>query len=310
MDEELIRLQQNAYSVEGVDETIPIDIRKKNRKRMDEKGKDEYLSSKKKNLGTSKNTAVYVSNLPPDVTEDEIKETFSKCGLISENIDTGKPRIKIYLNEQGEPKGDAVVVFFREESVKLAIQLLDDTYLRLEDRHGQKIKVQEADTSYKKSQNNPVKRSSNEKRKLQQKMKKLNNKISEWDDDTTTTSGRWSKVVILKHMFTLKELEEDITLIIDLKQDILEECSKIGNVTNIVLFDLEPDGVVSVRFSDEESALVCVKTMNGRYFGGKIVSAEIYDGKVRYRKSSNKNTDDADEQARLEKFGEWLKSGE
>ncbi|KAG4305438.1 hypothetical protein PORY_000994 [Pneumocystis oryctolagi] len=175
------------------------------------------------------------------------------------------------------------------------------------------MRVQQADASYKKSQNNPIKRSANEKRRLQQKLKKLNEKVSEWDDNAiSTSSGRWSKVVILKHMFTLEELENDITLIMDLKEDILEECSKIGNVTNVVLFDLEPEGVVSVRFSDEESALACVKMMNGRYFGGKVVEAEIYDGKIRYRKSNNRTTDenDAEEQARLEKFGNWLESGQ
>ena len=30
-------------------------------------------------------------------------------------------------------------------------------------------------------------------------------------------------------------------------------------MTNVVLFDKEKDGVVSVRFKDEESALACVK---------------------------------------------------
>ncbi|KAG5518800.1 hypothetical protein PMAC_002771 [Pneumocystis sp. 'macacae'] len=266
-DEELIRRQQEAYAVEGVDESIPVNKQRKRKKKA----------------------SVYVSNLPLDVTEDEIRERFSKCGVISENIDTGKPRIKIYVNERGEPKGDAVVIFFREESVKLAIQLLDDTCLRLDDKNGQKMRVQQVKDNFTASF-----------------------KISEWDDNNSTTSGRWSKVVILKHMFTLKELEDNITLIMDLKEDILEECSKIGNVTNVVLFDLEPEGVVSVRFSDEESALVCVKIMNGRYFGGKIVEAKIYDGKVRYRKSSNRTVDenDIDEQTRLEKFGHWLESGE
>ncbi|KAG4301212.1 hypothetical protein PCANB_002556 [Pneumocystis canis] len=300
INEELIQRQQDAYAVEGVDESVKIG----------ENG-DQPLD-KKKQCSIPKNTAIYISNLPLDVTEDEIRETFSKCGIISENIDTGKPRIKIYLNEQGEPKGDAMVIFFREESVKLAIQLLDDTYLRISDKSGPKMRVQQADASYKKSQYNSIKRSSNEKRKLQQKMKKLNEKISDWDDHVTAPSGRWSKVIILKHMFTLQELEDDITLTIDLKQDIWEECSKIGHVTNVILFDLEPEGIVSVRFSDEESALACVKMMNGRYFGGKVVEAEIYNGKIRYRKSSNKTMDenDTEEQARLEKFGNWLESEE
>ncbi|KAG4303748.1 hypothetical protein PORY_002848, partial [Pneumocystis oryctolagi] len=140
-DEELIRRQQEAYSVEGVDDSVPINRQKKRKGRAKE-NEEQPLDKKKPNI-IPKNTAVYISNLPLDVTEEEIRETFSKCGVISENIDTGKPRIKIYVNEKGEPKGDAVVVFFREESVKLAIQLLDDTYLRLGDKSSQKMRVQQ-----------------------------------------------------------------------------------------------------------------------------------------------------------------------
>jgi HIV Tat-specific factor 1 len=38
---------------------------------------------------------------------------------------TGLPKIKIYTNEQCEPKGDALVTYVKEESVDLAIQMLD-----------------------------------------------------------------------------------------------------------------------------------------------------------------------------------------
>lgn len=59
-------------------------------------------------------------------------------------------------------------------------------------------------------------------------------------------------------MFTLKELEEDPTAILDLKEDIREECEKLGDVTNVVLYDKEEDGIVSIRFANAESAKACV----------------------------------------------------
>ena len=76
-----------------------------------------------------------VSGLPEDVTADELKTFFSKCGLILPDFKTGKPRIKIYTaqaptNHTQRPKGDALVSFFRPESVALAVTLLDDTELR------------------------------------------------------------------------------------------------------------------------------------------------------------------------------------
>jgi len=52
--------------------------------------------------------------------------------------------------------------------------------------------------------------------------------------------------------------------------------------------------------------------MNGRYFSGRQIEAEIYDGKVRYKKSKTGAVGDesVDEAARLEKFGAWLEGGD
>lgn len=39
-------------------------------------------------------------------------------------------------------------------------------------------------------------------------------------------------------MFTLAELEEDTSLLLDLKEDVRDECSTLGEVTNVVLYDV------------------------------------------------------------------------
>lgn len=54
-------------------------------------------------------------------------------------------------------------------------------------------------------------------------------------------------------------MQEDAAAILDIKEDIRDECSKLGEVTNVVLYDKEPDGVVSVRFADADAARQCVK---------------------------------------------------
>lgn len=46
---------------------------------------------------------------------------------------------------------------------------------------------------------------------------------------------------------------------LEIKEDIREECSKLGQVTNVVLFDKEEEGVASVRFSNAEAAAACVR---------------------------------------------------
>lgn len=106
---------------------------------------------------------------------------FSKCGVISEELDRGKPRIKLYTDEAGNPKGDALVVYFRAESVNLAIQMLDDTDLRYGTPGAMgKIKVQAADFSHKVKDGQdqqPLqdkKRNMKEKRKVIAKTQKLN----------------------------------------------------------------------------------------------------------------------------------------
>lgn len=48
-------------------------------------------------------------------------------------------------------------------------------------------------------------------------------------------------------------------MLLDLKQDIREECEKLGGVTNVVLYDAEVDGVVSVKFSNADSAKACIQ---------------------------------------------------
>lgn len=119
-----------------------------------------------------KNTAVYVTSLPLDTTVQEVHDVFSRCGVIAEEIDRGKPRIKLYTDDDGSFKGDALILYFRAESVDLARQLLDDTEFRLGD--GQKMKVAAADFSYKAQKDAPPKSNMKEKKKIIKKTQKLN----------------------------------------------------------------------------------------------------------------------------------------
>jgi HIV Tat-specific factor 1 len=74
-------------------------------------------------------------------------------------------------------------------------------------------------------------------------------------------------------MFTFKELEEDPSLLLDLKEDVREECENLGVVTNVVLYDvsiataglsmlnsqqLEEEGIMTVKFKDQPSATACL----------------------------------------------------
>lgn len=79
----------------------------------------------------------------------------------------------------------------------------------------------------------------------------MDRKLADWDDEdqfgpskTEDDAGRaenkHGRVVVLKHMFTAEELKEDPALLLELKEDVREECETLGEVTNVVLYDVRP----------------------------------------------------------------------
>lgn len=222
----------------------------------------------------------------------------------------------MYNDSDGNFKGDALVVFFKPQSVEMAIMLLDDTDFRITDsgnREG-RIKVQAADSSYKKTQYDQENGEKNggavaqgerrpqqknrDREKIIKKTQKLDAKLADWDDDDpypapTEQVTRRDKTVILRHMFTLEELEEDPSALLEIKEDIRDECAKLGQVTNVILYDLEKDGIVSVKFLNAESAQACIKLMHGRSFDGRTVQAGLAVNGEKF-KQSKKDLDEED----------------
>lgn len=191
---------------------------------------------------------MFVTNLPLDAAADEIAEVFSRYGVLQEDAQ-GAPRIKLYHDEETHAfKGEALVVYFKPESVDLAVQLLDETYLRESKgiRTGTPMHVEKAEFRTEE----PVKAPEGEKkrglsdierRQLQKRLNRMNNKINDWDssgDESAPRTLSTARTLILKKMFTLAELEQDATLLLDLKQDVRDECASLGEVTNVVLWDV------------------------------------------------------------------------
>ena len=142
----------------------------------------------------------------------------------------------------------------------------------------------------------------------------VDSKLADWSSDEDgsglpQTNPRYDKVVVLYHMFTLDEIESDAGALNDITEDIKEEAEKLGQVLNITVFDKEPRGVATVRFTDSTAARECVKVMNGRHFDGRTVVAKIADGDERFKKSKPQQDtagDDDQEGKRIDEFGAWL----
>ncbi|KAF8658269.1 hypothetical protein AX16_002045 [Volvariella volvacea WC 439] len=344
VDEDLLKQQQAAYSVAGVDELMPAApvLARESKKR---KEPDTATTSNYNRSGTggahaakrgrndkkdkppaerkSKNTAVYVTGLPTDTQFDELVERFSKCGVIEED-DEGEPKVKMYAKDDGTFSGEALVVYFKEDSVILAINILDEAELRIGES-STIMHVSKADFAHKNSGGggeSQQPRKVIDKKKATKRIGKMQKKLQEWDDedgfgpsidpqDKENIPNKNSRVVVLKHMFTLEQLEEDASLLLDLKEDVREECATLGDVTNVQLYDLEKEGIMTVKFRDPLSAQACVLKMNGRYFDGRKVEAFLYSGKQRFQRSGHAgddfegNTDEA-EKKRLDDFAQWL----
>ncbi|KAJ7045509.1 hypothetical protein C8F04DRAFT_1065051 [Mycena alexandri] len=342
VDEDLVKRQQAAYSVAGVDEETPAApvLARENKKR---KEPEDYTSAtpvseagpsikrgrtdkKEKPPGErkSKNTAVYVTGLPLDAEADELVERFSKCGVVEED-DEGEPKVKMYAKEDGTFSGEALVVYFKEDSVLLALNILDDAELRFGDP-STVMRVARADFGHKNTgggggSNDSKPRKTMDKKKASKRIGKMQKKLLEWDDedgfgpmvqpeDAANVANKNSRVVVLKHMFTLQRLDEDASLLLDLKEDVREECASLGEVTNVVLYDKEPEGVMTVKFRDPISAQACVVKMNGRFFDGLRVEASLYSGKQRFKRSGTgeeiEGDNDEAEKKRLDNFAQWL----
>ncbi|KAM6353740.1 LOW QUALITY PROTEIN: 17S U2 SnRNP complex component HTATSF1 [Alca torda] len=97
------------------------------------------------------------------------------------------------------------------------------------------------------------------------------------------TRMRHERIVIIRNMFHPKDFEEDPLVLNEIREDLRTECEKFGQVKKVLIFDRHPDGVASVSFKEATEADLCKLTLNGRWFGGRQLSAETWDGVTDYQ---------------------------
>nr|XP_031527498.1 HIV Tat-specific factor 1 isoform X2 [Vicugna pacos] len=220
---------------------------------------------------------VCVSGLPPDITVDEFIQLMSKFGIIMRDPQTEEFKVKLYKDNQGNLKGDGLCCYLKRESVDLALKLLDEDEIRGYKLHVEVAKFQlkgEYDASKKK------KKCKDYKKKLSMQQKQL-----DWRPERRAGPSRMrhERVVIIKNMFHPMDFEDDPLVLNEIREDLRVECSKFGQIRKLLLFDRHPDGVASVSFRDPEEADYCIQTLDGRWFGGRQITAEAWDGTTDYQ---------------------------
>merc|ERR1719204_503035 len=218
----------------------------------------------------------------------------------------GKPRIKLYQDAEGKPKGDGLVTYLQEGSVTLACKLLDG----LEIIKGYKIKCSVAEFQVKGTYN-PNKRP--KLNKTQQKiLRQLNNqnlsKLS-WEVDENKLAPQL-RIVVLHHMFTLDEVTASgspTEFYAKLEDEVGMEAQRIGGpIDKLTIFEGSRTGTIAVKYKNPAGAKKCVEAMHGRWFACRQVICEYWDGVTDFR---IKETEE-EEEARIKAFQAYLESGE
>ena len=129
----------------------------------------------------------------------------------------------------------------------------------------------------------------------------------------------------------------------DLEADMTSECAKLGPVDKVSLpcqlntcmsharqcslctdaisaitafcllqirvCQYHPEGVVTIKFKRDDAAQECLKVMNGRFFGGRQLTAELWDGTTNYNVRKPQESEE-EQAARLARFAAEIEQAE
>eukprot|EP01041_Mallomonas_annulata_P011697 gene11697-24497_t len=320
VDDEEEEEAEDKTDIEGIAEK-DADMQKRKRKRK---------NRKKANAGP--NLWIYITGLPRDVALEEVKSHFSKVsqdvslsvslegclevGLIAINPLDQKPKIKVYMDETGAAKGDCSLCYNAEESVQMALEVLDGGYIR----PNCQITIKRADFGDKLQQgnsSNSTSTSSSEMKRSRPGATRAQLKVARsamaqalaWneEDDIGISKKQGLKIVVLEGMFTPSDFE-DPAFSDELEKDVASECEKCGELEKITVFSRNPRGVVIVKFKTTFASQECIRVMDGRFFGGRRLRCYYWDGSTNFSIVSSAAEEEGEKEdlRRLDEFGDWL----
>ena len=135
------------------------------------------------------------------------------------------------------------------------------------------------------------------KAKLKAKRERLNAKLG-WNSEAH------QKTVILRNVFDVNEIRSNPSLVDILKNDMKAGASEFGALKSLKVAEKNPEGIVILNFKSNMSSNPCIEKMNGRFYGGRTISASLWDG---YTNHVVKESEE-EKKKREEEFGKWLEN--
>ncbi|ANQ05953.1 Uncharacterized protein PCOAH_00002600 [Plasmodium coatneyi] len=255
----------------------PLELEKMKKKEK----KKKYLERKKKKMEEGlcdkkvKNSCIYITGLPSDITKEEIHNVFKKAGIIKIDAETTEPKIKIYYDENNQVKGDALVTYVYTQSVDIAIKYFDNFYLRQDCM----IRVEKAQFNKKKEASKVSKEELLIKKKKIKAAKYEQLRLQKWEDGYTGTK---KKIVIFRNVFSYEDAvkHDEGDPFYDFIKDLVEmEVKKYVPVHKVYPIPKHPNGIVCVKFKGVEEAEMIVSYFKDMELNGKKLEVYFYDGK-------------------------------
>lgn len=308
--------------------------------------KPETRKRKRKNKNKNKAQAhwVYITGLPHDVTAEELNEHFSKVGIIAMNPYDQTKKIKIYRDSDGNVKGDGSICYVCLDSVKMAIDILHEGYLRpncMVTVTKAEFNVPTAAGPADVSANSAAVHKRPQLTKAQISI--ANNATKQalsWNDEDDAGVKRSSalKIVVLQGMFhpteiygqqyacdELDDVDDTLNknaevLIRELEEDIVSECTEkcSGRIEKITIFSKHPKGIIVIKFATAYAADECIKLMDGRWYNKTKLRCYYWDGTTNYNidglghttthNANNSSIGATSDDDRLDTFGDWLEN--
>ncbi|KAJ8515373.1 hypothetical protein ONZ45_g7209 [Pleurotus djamor] len=213
---------------------------------------------------------LYVGSLHFNLTESDIKQVFEPFGEL-EFVDLHRDPMT------GRSKGYAFIQYKRPEDAKMALEQMEGfelagRTLRVNTVHEKGTARYTQQDSLDESGGGNLNAASRQ--ALMQKLARIEPPPTAAlpTNKPNIPQSMQSKSVLLKNMFDPEE-ETERDWDKELAEDVKSECEgKYGKVEAIKV-EKESQGEIYVKFSSIESAKQAIQSLNGRWFGGKQVSA-------------------------------------